>query len=138
MERSPHRPQLARAFAWLISLTPLLVILQAFLFGGFYEKFNSDLIDAHQAVGFISMILVVVLAFLAYFARFPRESRVLHLAIALALLWIIQWLLGGITTDEARWVAILHVPNGLLVFGLALLLAARTHRTLAASRRLTP
>ena len=135
MERSPQRPRLARTFAWLIYLTPLLVILQAFLFGSFYERFNSDLIDAHRDVGFISMILVVVLAMLAYFARFPRESRVLHLAIALALLWIIQWLLGSLTAEEARWVAILHVPNGLLVFGLALLLAGMTHRTLAASSR---
>ena len=35
MERSPQRPRLARTFAWLIYLTPLLVILQAFLFGSF-------------------------------------------------------------------------------------------------------
>ena len=138
MERSPQRPQLARAFAWLVSLTPLLVILQAFLFGGFYDKFNGDLIDAHRDLGFVSMIFVVVLVILAYVARFPGESRVLRLAIALALLWIIQWLLGSLTSEEARWVAILHVPNGLLVFGLALLLVAKTHRTLAAGRRLTP
>ncbi len=138
MERSPQRPQLARAFAWLVSLTPLLVILQAFLFGGFYDKFNGDLIDAHRDLGFVSMIFVVVLVILAYVTRFPGESRVLRLAIALALLWIIQWLLGSLTSEEARWVAILHVPNGLLVFGLALLLVAKTHRTLAAGRRLTP
>lgn len=138
MEQSPRRPQLARAFAWLIALTPLLVILQAFLFGGFYDKFNGDLIDAHQAVGFISMFLVVVLAFLAYFARFPRESRIFHLAIALALLWIVQWMLGSLASNEARWVVVLHVPTGLIVFGLAALLVGRTHRTLAAGRRAAP
>ena len=69
----------------------------------------------------------------AYFAGFPRESRVIHLALALALLWIIQWVLGSVAAEEARWVVVLHVPNGLLVFGLALLLVSRTHRTLAAS-----
>ena len=138
MERSPGRPQLARAFTWLISLTPFLVILQAFLFGGFYNKLNSDLIDAHQAVGLLSMILVVLLAILAYFARFPRESRIVHLAIALALLWIIQWVLGSVASNEARWVVILHVPMGLFVFGFALLVAGKTHRTLAAGRRAAP
>ena len=62
------------AFAWLIALTPLLVIMQAVLFDSFYNKFNGDLIDAHAWVGTVSMILVITLAVVAYFAGFPRGN----------------------------------------------------------------
>ncbi len=130
MEQAIGRPRVAKAYAWLISLVALLVIVQAVLFGAFYEKFNEDFIDVHWAVAFIFMIvLVLIITPLSYLARFPRELRMGHLTVFLAVLWIVQWTLGSaITEDNERWVATLHIPNAFLIFGLGLYLTGKAHR----------
>lgn len=130
MEQSVGRPRVAKAYAWLISLVALLVIVQAVLFGAFYEKFNEDFIDVHWAVAFIFMIvLVLIITPLSYLARFSRELRMGHLTVFLAVLWIAQFIMGSAIADEnERWVATLHIPNAFLIFGLGLYLTGKAHR----------
>jgi hypothetical protein len=127
MAAVPGRPRVAKAYAWLISLLALAVILQgAFAAAGLYH--DRDLIAFHRMLGDLSMILaVLVLLPLAFLARFPRSLRIGLLTAVLAVLWIVQYFLGDFI-GQVRWLAILHVPNAFLMFGLALFLAGLAHR----------
>jgi heme A synthase len=130
LTESIGRPRLARAFAWLISIYPLLVILQSLFFALFYSQ-DPDWIDIHAVFGDISTIVLVLIALpLAFFSRFPRESRIVLLTVILAVLWIVQLVLGYTITENTdnRWLASLHIPNAFILFGLGIAIAARAHR----------
>ena len=74
MEQSIGRPRVARAYAWLIALATLMVVVQGFLFAGFYAQAEKGFIDVHSLVADISLIVVVlIITPLAFLARFPRE-----------------------------------------------------------------
>ncbi|MBM3926407.1 MAG: hypothetical protein FJ320_10590 [SAR202 cluster bacterium] len=127
MAETIGRPKFARIFAMLVPLLPLILLLQAIMFAGFYEEFNRDFLDIHLYVARISNIFVVLLLVIAFVARFPRSYRVLPIMIAIALLWIIQDAMGESISD-ARWLVWLHIPNAFILFGLTIALAGRLHR----------
>ena len=131
MESSIGRPRIARTYAGLIALVTLVVIVQGILFGGFYNEFDQDLIDAHGFVGSISMLVAVLIMIpLGFLARFPRGLWIGPLTVLLAVLWVVQYMLG-FTIEDDRWVATIHIALAFLIFGGALLLTARAHRAIA-------
>ena len=130
MEQAIGRPRVARAYAWLIALATLTVVVQGFLFAGFYSEADKGYIDIHASVAVIPLIVVVlIITPLAFLARFPRGLRTGWLTLILAVLWFAQHSIGfGI--DDERWLAMIHIPLALLIFGLALYLTGKAHRAL--------
>ena len=131
MHDSIGRPQAARVYAWLVTLSALTVILQGFLFSGVYSKGAANYLDVHLFVGRISVVVVVVaLNGLAHRAQYPRRMKMLGLTVALSAMWVAQNFLGELIVDT-RWVAMLHIPLGMLILALAVVLTGRAHRALA-------
>ena len=131
MEQPIGRPRVAWAYAALIALTPLTVIVQGISFAAFYsEGGKTGYIDVHSAVADISLLVVVLIVTpVAFLARFRRSRRIGWLTLTLAVLWFVQHSLGyGII--DARWISTIHIPLALLIFGLALYLTDRVYRAL--------
>ena len=78
----------------------------------------------------ISLIVVVLIVTpLAFLARFRKDRRIGWLTLTLAVLWFVQHSLGyGL--EDARWLEMVHIPLGLLIFGLALYLTGQAYRAL--------
>ena len=78
MDQSIGRPRVARVYLVLIALATLQVIVQAFLFAGFYsEGGKTSFLDAHGVGADISLVTVVlVVTPLAFLARFRRSRRI--------------------------------------------------------------
>ncbi len=95
MEQAIGRPRVARAYALLIALATLQVVVQAFLFAGFYSKGEKGFITAHAVGADISLLVVVLIVTpLAFLARFRRDRRIGWLTLTLAVLWFVQHSLG--------------------------------------------
>ena len=130
MEQTIGRPRVARAYAWLITLATLTVILQGFLFAAFYSEGERDFITIHSRVADISLLVVVlIITPLAFFARFPRGLRMGWLTLVLAVMWFAQHSTGFLIEDT-RWLEMIHIPLALLIFGLPLYLTGKAHRAL--------
>jgi len=130
MKQAAGRRRVARLYAGLISLVTLVIIFQGFLFAGFYSEADRDFLDAHGAVGFISMLVVaLVLTPLGFLARFPKGLRIGWLTLLLALLWVVQGFSGEGIEDD-RTLAMVHIPLALVVFGLSLYLTGKAHLAL--------
>ena len=126
-ERPARRPTAAKLYRLLIILTPLVVLLQGFLFGGFYSG-GAAFLDIHLWLGRISFaVLLLVILPAALRAGFDPASRIVPATAALAALWTVQQSLGEGTVDY-RWFSALHVPLGIAMFGLSLLLAGAAWR----------
>ena len=97
-------------------------------FAGFYSEASQDWLDGHRIVGdlFLTVVLIVLLS-LAYAARFPGGLKMEPLTWVLAVLWVVQWAFGN-WTEDARWLAILHISNAFLVFGYTVFLTGKAHR----------
>ena len=131
MEQAIGRPRVASAYAWLISLAALVVVVQGFLFAAFYSEAEKGFLDAHAAVADISLLVVaLIITPLAFLARFPRNLRMGWLTLALAVLWLAQHS-TGFELENTRWLEMIHIPLGLGIFGLALYLAGKAHRTVS-------
>ena len=129
MEQAIGRPRVAKAYAWLISLAALVVVVQGFLFAAFYSEAVKGFLDAHGIEGELAgYILVVVLVPLAFLARFPRTLRMGWWTVALALIWNIQAHVFGFGIADVRWFEMIHIPLALGIFGLALYLTGKAHR----------
>ena len=127
MDQAIGRPRVATAYAWLISLAALTVVVQGFLFSAFYSEAEKGFLDAHGSVADISLLVVgLIITPLAFLARFPKAKRIGWFTLALALLWFGQWAIGW-EIENARWVEQIHIPLGLIIFGLALYLTAKAH-----------
>ena len=132
MEQTIGRPKVARAYAWLIVLTPLAVIVQGILFAGFYSEAEKGLLDAHGMFGqILGIAIVVILTPLAFLARFPRRLRSGWWTLGLGVLWIIQAEVLGYGIEDVGWLEMVHIPLAFIIFGLALYLTWRAHRALA-------
>ena len=127
-ERPARRPTAAKLYRLLIILTPLVVLLQGFLFGGFYSGGGATMLDIHLWLGRISfaVVLVVILP-AALRAGFDAASRIVPATAALAALWTVQQSLGEGTVDY-RWFSALHVPLGIAMFGFSLALTGLAWR----------
>ena len=132
MEPTIGRPKVARAYAWLIVLVPLAVIVQGALFAGFYSEAEGGLLDAHGLFGEIMGIaILIILTPLAFLARFPRRLRVGWWTLGLAAVWNIQAHVFGYGIEDVAWFGMLHVPLAFIIFGLGLYLPWHSHRALA-------
>ena len=131
MEQTIGRQRVARAYAWLIVLAALVVILQGIMFGGFHSGKGADFLEAHGIIGEVSGIVVlVVLTALGCLARFPKEWRIGWFTLGLGVLWNIQAHVFGYGIEDERTLEMVHIPGAFLVFGLALYLAGKTRGAL--------
>ena len=131
MDQAIGRPRIATAYAWLISLAALTVVVQGFLFSAFYSEAEKGFLDAHGVVADISLLVVaLIITPLAFLARFPKSMRIGWLTLALAVLWFGQHTIGY-EIEDTRWIEQIHIPLGLIIFGLALYLTAKAHRQIS-------
>jgi hypothetical protein len=111
----------------LAALILLLVLLQALLAGEWLA--GKKTIDAHAANGALVLLLAVVqCALVAATVRTAARRPALIGSALLVLLVVVQLVLGYGGFDSANQARALHLPNGLLIFGVAvwnLLLARR-------------
>ena len=123
-EHLARRPTAAKTYRLLITLTPLIVLLQGFLFGGFYSGGGATMLDIHLWLGRISFAIVLaVILPAALRAGFDPATRIVPATAALAALWTVQQSLGEGTVDY-RWFSALHVPLGIVMFGFSAALTA--------------
>lgn len=105
------------------ALTVALVLVQAVLAGrGWFV--NRHLIDVHGVVGDVTLLVVLVQAGLALAAarRHLVGRGVLALNVVLPVLVFVQLVLGYSAVDSGSGTAAsLHIPNGVLIFGLTVL-----------------
>lgn len=124
MIESMKRPGLLRWLRIVAPLTALLVLVQA-IFAGRGWFIDPDEIDLHGMIGNFTFIVaigqlaLIVLAGLA--GRLGRSLTIMNAA--MVLLIVAQLGLGYSGRDSANAAAI-HVPNGVLIFGLSVAIAA--------------
>ena len=109
-------------YRWLALLIMVLIFAQA-AFAGRILFVDHDAVDIHQAVANGLSVLVIVHVALALITRTKWSRRVPVLTALLAILVIIQTGLGYAGRESADVLAI-HVPVGVLTFGVASLLTA--------------
>ncbi len=111
----------------LAALILLLVLLQALLAGEWLA--GKKTIDLHAANGVLVLLLAIVqCALVAATVRTAARRPALIGSALLLLLVAVQLVLGYGGFDSANQARALHLPNGLLIFGVAiwnLLLARR-------------
>ena len=123
------RPRIRTILMISSGLTVLLVLVQAFL-AGQYLNGHGGALGAHEIIADIVFLAVVAQAIITYLAgKQGLVGRVdLILALVLVVLIVVQIGLGYGGTDGGQAEA-LHIPNGVLIFGLAA--AAHTRSRLA-------
>jgi hypothetical protein len=119
-----QRPNLLPVFRWLTVLTAVLVLVQA-LFAGRGLWLNRTFIDYHEILANLLFLLAVAQVVLVLAIRIPGAigKRLLALNAVLTLLMLVQTGLGYVGREELEaraW----HFPVGVLIFGLAVLIAA--------------
>ncbi len=106
-----------RVYRWITVVTIALVLIQAILAGrGWFRDF--DLLKTHGDIGSVTWLVVIAQLVLAYLNRQTLGRIPLYLGIALVVLVSAQLGLGYSGRDSAN-AAAWHVPNGVLIFGLA-------------------
>lgn len=127
----------ALAYAVLAAVATAEVVLQGFLFSGFYGRGEQAFIDAHGIAGELtSYILVVVVVPLAFIARFPSGQRIAWWTVLLAAMWFVQAHLLGYGIERiGRWLAMVHIPMAFALLLLALYLTGRARAEVKAMSR---
>jgi heme/copper-type cytochrome/quinol oxidase subunit 4 len=107
------------AYVWLAGLTAVAIVLQALLAGEWLAGQNA--IRVHEALGVGLFVLSLVLLVLAFATRVRGRDRrtLLTLSILLAVLMVVQVVLGLAGFDHANQARAFHLPNGLLLFGVS-------------------
>jgi hypothetical protein len=122
---SEPRSGLWTALKIIAAITPLLVLVQAFLAGrGLFadnEYINGDYIDIHGFVANIILLVAIAQAVLAYLAmaRGYTTRTLLGVSIAIVVLVVVQIGLGY-AGDDGGNAAAWHIPNGVLIMGLGI------------------
>lgn len=113
------RPGLLTALKIVAGLFAALILLQAFLAGrGWFLDF--DLIDVHGTVGMVVWLVALLQAGLAVavFGQAGLRSPLTLLSAAILVLVTVQLMLG-FASEESASAAAWHIPNGVLIFGMA-------------------
>jgi hypothetical protein len=136
VDQTVGRPQLLRWLKILAPVTALVVLIQA-IFAGRGLYVNGDDIDLHGMIGNFTFLLVLIQAGLAIFTGFRGSERMKMIgANALLLLLVFAQLGLGYSGRSGGTPASLHVPNGVLIFGLSVGITAflMTYRDVSRSR----
>ena len=127
-EQAVGRPKVARFYAWGIALAALVVIVQGFLFAGFYSRGEIDFRSVHGEIGDSAGIaIVVILIPLGFLARFPKTWQIGWWTLLLAVAWNIQSHVLGRGIADVRSLEMGHIPLAFLIFALALYLSGKTY-----------
>ena len=113
---------LVTAFKGASHLVAALILIQAIIAGLFISGEESGAKDIHEIAGNILFVVVVAQLILAYLVRsWGRFNQFLWVAV-LAVLTFVQLGLGMASEDESIAEAI-HIPLGVLIFGLAVVVS---------------
>ena len=110
----PTKTNLVVAYRVTAHLFAIFVLIQAVMAGQIVAE--GELQTAHGILGNITFLLGVASLVLALVIRAPKSA--IALAAALVVLLVIQIALGYSGRDSSSATA-WHVPNGVLIFGLA-------------------
>jgi hypothetical protein len=137
---APGTPsRLPMALMIVSGITAALVLVQAML-AGRYLFGDSDLLDTHEVVANLVFLSALAQAVLAYLAMSRRLATPPDLVASIILVVLVIAQIGlGYAGEDGGEAAKLHVPNGVLVFGVsivAFMLARAVRATSAASRAL--
>lgn len=115
----PSNPTLIRAYRIVALITLALVLVQAALAGrGVY--IDSDWFDVHEVVANVISVVAIVQVLLVFRAGFTSMLHLPRWTSLLVVLIVAQTGLGYVGRDEPDAAAI-HIPMGVLIFGLAML-----------------
>jgi hypothetical protein len=127
MESSGQRPaepaasglDMALVYRWVTVLTAGLVLVQAILAGrGWFV--DLDLIDVHGFVGNLVFLVVIGQAVAAFLGRSRGKVGRLELGLSGLLVVLVVAQIGlGYSGRETAGAAAWHIPNGVLIFGIA-------------------
>jgi hypothetical protein len=115
-----RRPGLVSILKWTAGIFALLMLLQAFLGSrGFF--LDSDLLDVHQTVGMITVLVALIQIAVAIVVVGPsRATRpIVIISAAIFILAVVQLMLGFSAKDGNGGSAAWHILNGVFIFGLA-------------------
>lgn len=123
-EGNVARPGISGPYRILTTITPALVLLQAALAGQGWFEGDADFIRVHEVVAnlFVLVVVAQVVMTVAVGIRGPLLRQLVLTNGLLLLLTLVQMGLGYLgreTNQAAAW----HVPNGVLLFGLAVAIA---------------
>lgn len=102
--------------------TTLLVLVQAVLAGVFISGEEHDAVDVHETLSNVLLLVVAAQLVLAFLVRGEGRFRLLYWVALLFVLSVAQIGLGYGSREDSLWEAI-HIPLGVLIFGLALVIS---------------
>ncbi len=117
-----------KSFAPLAGLTSLAILCQAITAGQFVSQEHRDgWIAAHNVIGILTVLFALATAVVAIIVFRRRSPVIMWAAVALAVLTIVQMVIGHLITDEEQdgWIGV-HVPLAFVIFGLTGWLAIRS------------
>jgi hypothetical protein len=123
--------QMSPLFAALTGLTSLAILVQAFLAGEFIQHGtgHSSWLNAHDINADVVVTLAVITAIYAVIVLRARARSLAIGAVVLALLAIVQTIIGHAITDSGdNGLIPVHVPLALLIFGLTIWLSVSAAR----------
>ncbi len=127
-DSAPAHPGVARALRIVAALITLSVLVQA-VFAGRGLFLDRDNLTVHGGIGNLTLLLVVLQAVLVLFAGFSGRTRTILILSSLALLALVLAQLGlGYSGRDGGQAAVWHVPTGVLIFGIAVGIAATLTR----------
>ncbi len=114
-----ERPWALQTYRVLAFLFPPLIVVQALLAGEWLA--GHDVIRVHETLGGLLAVAALVQIGLAAAAGLRRDvrTRVIAVSVLLFVLIVVQYALGKGGFGSANQARALHLPNGLLVLGLA-------------------
>jgi hypothetical protein len=113
---APARPGLLTTYRWLTIVSAVLVVVMAALAGHSNRLFGSGDIEVHGYLGELLFALSVIMVVLSFMTQ--SKGVVVGHAVAFAVLCFAQVGLGFVgrdTIEAAAW----HIPNGVLIMGVA-------------------
>ena len=116
---APARPGVVRALRVVAPLIVLSVLVQA-VFAGRGLFLDTGNLAIHGGIGTLTLLLATVQAVLVLFAVSRGRTRIVLVTASLALLLLVVVQLGlGYSGRGGGQAAAWHVPNGVLIFGIA-------------------
>jgi hypothetical protein len=118
------RPELLKPILALSWANAIIVLIMALLGGRFFVE--PDVIDVHGYIGNLFFVLVVAQAGLLFMAGISGWlGKVLVGLSAVGVLLVIGQLGLGYSGRESATALSIHIPNGVLIFGLSIAIVSQ-------------